>query len=81
MGSGISTRGVTADFQEGVLTTSWDVGGEIRETRLRIVLPHQIAALLREAGFESCSLLGAVDGSPFEASSARCIALARRPRT
>ena len=81
VGSGISTLGVTADFEEGVLTTRWDVGGHLRETRLRIDLPHRIAALLHEAGFESCALRGSVDGRPFEACSDRCIVVARRPRT
>ena len=47
---------------------------------MRLYMPWQVAAMLREAGFGEVRLLGSIAGEPVRPDSARLIALARRPR-
>lgn len=46
---------------------------------VRLYLPHELAALLKRAGFEDVVLYGDLDKTPITLDSPRCIAVARRP--
>jgi SAM-dependent methyltransferase len=72
------------DLARGVLCKRWqwctgDGRERVVETEVRLYLPHELARLLRAAGFASVDFVGEVDGRPLGEDSPRCIALARRP--
>ncbi|HJZ57088.1 MAG TPA: class I SAM-dependent methyltransferase [Gemmataceae bacterium] len=73
-----------ADLAAGALRQRWtfvlpDGTRRERHSLVRLYLPHELARLLAEAGFEEVEFLGGIDGEPLELDSPRCIALARRP--
>jgi hypothetical protein len=46
---------------------------------VRIYMPHQIAGLMEEVGFEIAGLFGGPGREPLAIDSLRCVVLARRP--
>ncbi len=52
----------------------------VKESRLRLYYPHELAAMLAATGFGEPRLLGSVGGEPLALDSPRCIAVAARPR-
>lgn len=77
-------RETRLDLGAGMMRKTWTYflpdGERVRhESAVRLLMPHTIAELLREAGFEEVTLLGSTDGEPLGVDSPRCIALARRP--
>lgn len=78
-GGAIEVTGARADFVRGVLTSRWSIGSEERESRLSMYMPHELARLLAEVGFEAPALHGSTRGEPFGPRSPRCILVARRP--
>ena len=76
-------RRTSLDLAAGLMRKVWTFvlpdGTRLeRPSAVRLHLPHQIAELLREAGFVDVRLLGDLDFAPLAADSPRCIALARR---
>ena len=72
------------DLAAGALRQRWtfvlpDGTRRERHSLVRLYLPHELARLLAEAGFDAVEFLGGIDGEPLELDSPRCIALARRP--
>jgi hypothetical protein len=51
----------------------------VRESSVRLYMPHDLAAMLRRAGFADVELFGGIKGDRLELDSGRCIAVARRP--
>jgi SAM-dependent methyltransferase len=51
-----------------------------KESAVRLYMPHDLAAMLRAAGFADVVLYGDVNREPLRLDSPRCIAVARRPR-
>ena len=73
------------DAQSGRLLKQWIYhlpdGRVVRHpSAMRLYMPWQVAAMLREAGFSDIRLLGSLAGEPIALGSQRLIALARRPR-
>ena len=60
----------TADFQRGVINADWtfvlpDGRRETRHVFTRMLMPHEIVAMFRRAGFDEIELLGSTEGEPF----------------
>ncbi|MBI4422923.1 MAG: class I SAM-dependent methyltransferase [Elusimicrobia bacterium] len=77
-------RECALDLRAGLIRLVWtcrlpDGRGGRKRQQLRLYLPHQLAALAREAGFSGVQLLGGLRGQPLTAASPRCILLAARP--
>ncbi len=73
------------DTRAGTLLKEWIYhlpdGRVVRHrSAMRLYMPWQVAALLREAGFGGIRLLGSLAGEPVALDSQRLIALARTPR-
>jgi len=50
-----------------------------RTSSVKLYPPHQLAELLRDAGFRDIELLGSVTGTAVNVESPRCIAVGRKP--
>ena len=77
-------RDCTLDLLRGRLEQRWtttDASGRTssRASSVKLYPPHQLAELLRAAGFRDVELLGSVAGDPVAVDSPRCIALGRTP--
>ena len=73
------------DAMTGTLLKQWIYhlpdGRVVRHrSAMRLTMPWQVAAMLREAGFSEVRLLGSLAGEPVALGSPRLIALARTPR-
>ncbi len=73
------------DAQSGWLSKQWIYhlpdGRVVRHpSAMRLYMPWQVGAMLREAGFSDIRLLGSLAGEPVALDSPRLIALARTPR-
>lgn len=71
-------------FETGMIEQEWRYRGpddreHVKHSATRIYLPHDLAGLLRTAGFKNVELYGSYDGSPFALDSPRCILVARKP--
>lgn len=71
------------DLDAGMMRKEWtfvlpDGRRQQRLSAVRLYLPHQIADLLRLAGFSDIRLFGAIDSAPLTLASPRCIAVGRR---
>ncbi|HEU4411619.1 MAG TPA: class I SAM-dependent methyltransferase [Polyangiaceae bacterium] len=51
----------------------------VKESRLRLYYPHELAAMLAGAGFADLRLLGGESSAPLGLDSPRCVAVATRP--
>ncbi len=76
-------RESTLDLPGGYLRQSWTYVlphgcREVRESSVRLYLPHAIAGMLAACGFVDITFRGDVTGEPLGADSPRCIARARR---
>jgi SAM-dependent methyltransferase len=72
------------DLGEGALRQQWtfflpDGRRIVRQTAIRLYLPHVLGAMLRECGFVDVRYHGGVRGEALSLDSPRCIVLARRP--
>ncbi len=77
-------RDCTIDIRRGRLEQRWtttDAAGRssARTSSVKLYPPHQLAELLRAAGFRDLELLGGVTGEPVALESPRCIAVGRKP--
>lgn len=77
-------RESTLDLPRGVMEQRWtyvlpDGRRSVRNSRVRLYLPHALADLLREAGFVDVEFFGGVRGEPLTTDAARCICVASRP--
>jgi SAM-dependent methyltransferase len=77
-------RETSIDLAAGAMDKTWTftTGGGApvtRQSRIKLYLPHQIAALLAAAGFEVLQLLGGPGGEPLSIDSLRCVIVARSP--
>jgi 2-polyprenyl-3-methyl-5-hydroxy-6-metoxy-1,4-benzoquinol methylase len=77
-------RETLLDLSEGMMKKTWTylLPGDRRvehRSAVRLYLPHTLACMLRDVGFEDIELLGSVRGEPLALESPRCIAVARRP--
>ena len=78
-------RETTVDVAAGVMHKRWSyaVGDRLlpgRPSAVRLYMPHEVAAMLRAAGFVDVVALGDEQGRPLELDSPRLILHARRPR-
>ena len=72
------------DLPQGTLNQRWTFllpGGErrVRHSRVRLYLPHELAALARACGFADPTFYGGIAGEPLSLDSPRCILIVRRP--
>jgi SAM-dependent methyltransferase len=77
-------RRTTLDLEAGAMIKRWTFIAPDREvvervSRVRIYMPHQIAGLMEEVGFEIAGLFGGPGREPLAIDSLRCVVLARRP--
>ena len=77
-------RASTVDPGTGTLHKLWTSelpDGRVvrRRSAMRLYMPWQVAAMLREAGFVAVRLLGSIEGEPLGLDSSRLIVLAQRP--
>lgn len=73
------------ELEEGMMAKRWtyllpDGTRRVHQSRLRLYLPHQLARMLEEQGFEDLQFYGSVKGEPLGLDSPRCICVARRAR-
>lgn len=83
-GEVILLREGVADLAAGELRQRWtfvlpDGTRRERHSLIRLYLPHELARLLAEAGFEVTDFLGGIGGEPLGLDSPRCVVVARRP--
>jgi SAM-dependent methyltransferase len=83
-GETLIVRESTIDLGEGVHRQRWtfvlpDGRRRVQDSAVRLYLPHQLAGLLREAGFADVAFHGGVRGEPLTLDSPRCVLVARRP--
>jgi SAM-dependent methyltransferase len=83
-GEVILLRESTLDLPGGRLLQRWsfvlpDGRRTVRNTAVRLYLPHLLAELLSRCGFVDVALHGSVRGEPIGPDSPRCILVARRP--
>ena len=83
MGEIVLVRETQISPDDGFMKKTWTYfmpDGKRKESasRLRLYMPHQIAAMLRTAGFSEIELLGGISGEPLGLDSSRCIAIATR---
>lgn len=76
------TRASSIDHLNGRLLQEWtfiqpDGVRTTRHSSLAIYLPHQVKAMLMEAGFKSVQVYGGFDKQPLDSQSIRCLAVAR----
>jgi SAM-dependent methyltransferase len=72
------------DFEKGVLEGRWSLterGREtvVRQSHLRMYMPHEIMTLLRSCGFIGIRAYGSTLGEPLTLESRRCILVALKP--
>ncbi len=72
------------DLPRGMLNKVWtfvlpDGRLIVRESSVRLYLPHTLSELLKAAGFVDVTLYGSVRGELLTLDSPRCIAVAQRP--
>ncbi len=72
------------NLEKGLLeqTWQWFVEGQavdLRHSKLRLYLPHQVGEMLQQVGFEKIEQLGGIDGQPLTIDSPRLILIARKP--
>ncbi|HEU4536579.1 MAG TPA: hypothetical protein VFS00_20785, partial [Polyangiaceae bacterium] len=72
------------DLRASVMHKRWsyhlaDAPPVVKESRLRLYYPHELAAMLEGAGFAEPRLLGGEAGEPFDLDAPRCIIVASRP--
>ena len=77
-------RVTSRDFTARMFRQRWiwrHPNGQRRERHgaTRMYLPHQLGALLENAGFVDIEIYGGIDGSPFSDSSRRTICVGRKP--
>lgn len=78
-------RESTLDLPRGLIHKRWSFlleGGdaEIRETTFRFYAPHELAAMLREVGFEVEAVLGGLHGAPLHRDDKRVVVIAKKPQ-
>jgi SAM-dependent methyltransferase len=83
-GETVILRESAVDLPQGTLRQRWTLhlpgGGRLeRSSAVRLYLPHELAALVRAAGFVEVTFAGGVRNEPLTLDSPRCILLARRP--
>ena len=77
-------RRAEADFPRGMFRQAWtfhypDGREVVHRGQTRMYLPHTLAAMLRECGFEDLSFYGGVTGATLDLNSRRCVIFARKP--
>jgi SAM-dependent methyltransferase len=82
-GETVVLRESRADLAAGVLRQRWtfvllDGSRCERHSAVRLYMPHELAALLRAAGFAQISFHGGLDGETLDLDSPRCILTATR---
>lgn len=84
-GDSLLVQETSFDWPRGMVLLRWtyahgDGRREERHTENRMYMPHDLVRLFREAGFVDVALFGP-GPTPFERTSARVIAVGRRPLT
>jgi len=72
-------RDTSIDLARGLMHKTWRVGGATRTSTVRAYHPHELANLVRAAGFTDVRLFGSVRGDALDLDAPRCIVIARRP--
>lgn len=77
-------RSASLDFRSGVIEQVWEYDSpcgepQVKRSRTRMYLPHELCRMLTECGFREIDLYGGQDGSPFDLESPRCVLVAQKP--
>jgi SAM-dependent methyltransferase len=83
-GETLLLRESSLDLAGGFLRQQWtflmpDGSRTLRNSAVRLYLPHTLAELLRDCGFQCPEFYGDLGGEPLTQDSPRCIVRARRP--
>jgi 2-polyprenyl-3-methyl-5-hydroxy-6-metoxy-1,4-benzoquinol methylase len=83
-GETLLVRESTLDLAGGSLRQRWlfvlpDGSRQVRQSAIRLYLPHHLAGMLQTCGFADITFHGGVRGEPLGLDSHRCILIARRP--
>ena len=85
VGEVVLVRESRVDLAAGMMRKVWTYfvpGGEavVRESAVRLYMPHTLCGLFEQAGFRDLELYGSVTGDALELDSPRCIVVGRRAR-
>jgi len=72
------------DYARGMMESDWtflypDGRRVVKDLAVRMYMPHELVAMLRQCGFIDIELFGSVEKEPMDRLSRRCIVVSRKP--